>query len=555
MKRTSKLPMSLLPKVPGLKLEDVVIDAGSVSLVLVSTSLPVACPVCAQKTVSLHSHYWRTVADLPWSGRRVRLVLEVRKFRCPHRECPRRIFTERLPDLVEPYARKTVRLHEVLELVGFALGGEAGARLLRRLGMTASPTTLLRYIRNAVLGDYPAPEVIGVDDFSVRRGGRFGTIIVDLKRHLPIDLLPDRSASTLAAWLKAHPSAQTIGRDGSREYARGIAEGAPEAVEVLDRWHLLKNLREALERMLDRNQKVLSGIALSSSEHTDKTTGSPGTSDFTPPPRSPSERARSRTTRKRRYARYEKVRKLHSRGMSLHAIARKLGISRYAVRRYVNADTFPERRPHRRRPSMLDPFEPYLKKWWEEGCRNGMHLWRELCKQGYPGSRKRVAQWVQQRREEPASTTPKKYLSRSGGSPGGSGASRGSSPRQQVWLLLRKPEDLADDKREALKQMQGVCEDVVAAYPLAQQFVRMIRAREAEAFNPWLEAVEMSDVADLRSFASELRRERKAVEAALRLPYSNGQTEGQINKLKLIKRSMYGRANFDLLRQRFLNAG
>lgn len=203
--------MSLLPKVPGLKLEDVLIDAGSVSLVLVSTSLPVACPVCAQKTVSLHSHYWRTVADLPWSGRRVRLVLEVRKFRCPHRECPRRIFTERLPDLVEPYARKTVRLHEVLELVGFALGGEAGARLVRRLGMTASPTTLLRYIRNAALGDYPAPEVIGVDDFSVRRGGRFGTIIVDLKRHLPIDLLPDRSASTLAAWLKAHPSAQTIG--------------------------------------------------------------------------------------------------------------------------------------------------------------------------------------------------------------------------------------------------------------------------------------------------------------------------------------------------------
>ena len=204
--------MSLLPKVPGLKLEDVVIDAGSVSLlVLVSTSLPVACPVCGHKTVSLHSHYWRTVADLPWSGRRVRLLLEVRKFRCPHRECPRRIFTERLPDLVEPYARKTVRLHEVLELVGFALGGEAGARLLRRLGMRASPTTLLRYIRNAALGDYPAPEVIGVDDFSVRRGGRFGTIIVDLKRHLPIDLLPDRSASTLAAWLKAHPSAQTIG--------------------------------------------------------------------------------------------------------------------------------------------------------------------------------------------------------------------------------------------------------------------------------------------------------------------------------------------------------
>ena len=188
----------------------------------------------------------------------------------------------------------------------------------------------------------------------------------------------------------------------------------------------------------------------------------------------------------------------------MRAIAEKLGISRYAVRRYVNADTFPERRPHRRRPSMLDPFEPYLRKRWKEGCRNGMQLWRELRERGYPGSRKRVAQWVQQRRKEPAPTTPKKYLSRSGGLPSGSGAARGSSPRQQVWLLLREPEDLSDDEREALRQMLGVCEDVVAAYPLAQQFVRMIRAREAEAFNPWLEAAEGSSVADLKSFASEL---------------------------------------------------
>jgi hypothetical protein len=174
MNRTSKLPVSLLPKVPGLRLEDIVIDAGAISLVLLSTSLPLTCPVCSQKTAQLHSHYKRTVADLPWGGRSVRL-LRVRKFRCPHRECPRRIFTERLPTLVEPYARKTVRLHEVLELVGFALGGEAGARLVRRLGMTASPTTLLRYIRAAVVANYP-PEVIGIDDFSMRRGGRFGTI-------------------------------------------------------------------------------------------------------------------------------------------------------------------------------------------------------------------------------------------------------------------------------------------------------------------------------------------------------------------------------------------
>src|SRR3954462_9361118 len=205
MYSSKKLPMSLLPEAQGLQLENVAIDTTTVSLSVASTRPSASCPVCGQKTARLHSHYRRTVADLPWGGRSVRLSLLVRRFRCSAPKCPRRIFTERLASVVEPYARKTTRLHEILRLVGFALGGEGGARLLWRLGMRASPSTLLRYVRGSPSVVQPQPEAVGIDDWAFRRGHRYGTILVDLERHKVIDLLEDREAATVSAWLKRHP--------------------------------------------------------------------------------------------------------------------------------------------------------------------------------------------------------------------------------------------------------------------------------------------------------------------------------------------------------------
>ena len=557
MKYTSKLPLTLLPKVPGLRLEDTSIDADTVSLTLASTSLPAACPVCGHATARLHSHYRRTVADLPWSGRRVMLLLSVRRFRCSETGCSRRIFTERLPSLVEPYARKTTRLHEVLKLVGFALSGEAGARLIRRLGMTASPTTLLRYVRNATTAAHPAPEAIGVDDFALLRSRRYGTIIVDLERHRPIELLPDRSAETLSAWLKEYPSVRIISRDRSTEYERGIEECAPTAVEVLDRWHLLKNLRETAERVLEHNHEALSTVRLPSIANGDPCS----LHEHTPVPRSAKERAAGEAERRKRLADYKKVKKLHQQGMNMLAICRYLGMSRGAVRRYVHADAFPERRRRPREPSMLDPFEPYLAKRWAEGCRNALQMWREIREQGYLGSQGRVLQWARQRREEPAPTTPGRYRSSMvercqkrtlQGSVGGT--NRAPSPKRLVWLLLGDPESLGVSERRALGQVLEASNDASVVYPLIQRFRKMVRHREGEDFGGWLKNALNCGVKDFETFAMGFKREQSAVEAALTLPYSNGQTEGQINRLKLIKRSMYGRAGFDLLRQRVLGA-
>jgi transposase len=557
--------MTLLPKVPGLKLENAAIDADSVEFTLSSTSLPVTCPACEKQTARLHSHYGRKVADLPWGGRRVRLMLNVRKFRCPEKRCPRRVFTERLPDLVETYARKTTRLHEVLELVGFALGGKAGSRLIQRLGMMASATTLLRYIRGAVIATHPAPEVVGVDDFALLRGRSYGTIIVDQESHRPIDLLPDRCAETLAAWLEQYPGLGVVTRDRSTEYERGIAEGAPQAVEVLDRWHLLKNLREAAERVLERNHDSLSAISLPLASKAGSGDSS-GTMEHTPVPRPAKDRAASQAYRRRRLANYNKVKKLHEQGMSMMGICRALGLSRGAVRSYVHADSFPEHRGHPRVPSMLDPFEAYLgKRWWQDGCRNASELWREIKEQGYPGTRARVLEWARQRREEPAPSTPgtyrdsivKRCQKRSLQGPSGTG-NRTTSPKRLVWLLMGDPEELEEAEREALNRMLEASSDVAAIYPLVQSFEKMIRNSpdkgQAEKLESWLEKTLSSGVKAFETFAMGIKREQSGVEAALTLPYSNGQTEGQINKLKLIKRQMYGRGSFEMLRQRVLGA-
>jgi transposase len=478
--------------------------------------------------------------------------LSARRFFCESADCTRKIFTERLPGIIAPFARRTIRLTEAFELIGFALGGEPGARVLVGLAMLTSPDTVLRTIRRAPLPSNETPRVLGVDDWAGTRGRTYGTILVDLERRYPVDLLADRTAETLAEWLRTHPGVEVISRDRSTEYIRGITAGAPDAIQVADRWHLVKNLREALQRMLDRHPECLGDIEMPTDG------GGRG-----PLPRSPSEEQARQAKRDRRKARYEEVRALHAQGFSMLEIGRRLSLSRWAVRHYVRADAFPEWSGRPRAPSMLEPYVAHLEERWNQGCRNGLQLWREIQSQDYPGSRKLVSRWVQQRRDEPARTTPRKYRNDAGdrfdpAQDTPSGSSQSSSPRRTtssrrlVWLLLHEEERLTTAERHALRRMQHVCNDVETAYPLVQDFLRMIRGQKSEAFPPWLEAVATSDLADLQTFAAGLERDRSAVLAALSVPWSNGMVEGQVNRLKLIKRQMFGRGKVDLLRQRVL---
>lgn len=542
--------MTLLPKVPGLQLENVAIDAKTVSLSVASTRPSASCPVCGQKTARLHSHYRRTVADLPWAGRSVRLSLLVRRFRCSAPECPRRIFAERLASVVEPYARKTTRLHEILRLVGFALGGEGGARLLWRLGMRASPSTVLRYVRGSPSVVHPQPEVVGIDDWAFRRGHRYGTILVDLERHKVIDLLEDREAGSASAWLKRHPEISIVARDRGGVYAEAAAKGAPQAVQVADRWHLLKNATEVVQRFVERNHAALGQAAQKRVMQTQRIDASVAESPHSTSMLSSKEERGSLERRQKRYARYAEVMELHRQGISERGIARALSINRATVRKFIGAGTFPERAPHKRAGSILDPYIPYIHRRWAEGCDNAIRLWREIEALGYGGKAAMVRRYARRLRARLRGSTPEQRAAFLANAK----TFKAPSARRATWWLLRSTEDLDKEQRAFVEQLCRLCPQTDPVRELARGFRKMVSERRSEELDAWLDAAESSEVAEIENFARALRRDYEAVAAALEYEWSSGQVEGQINRLKLIKRQMYGRASFDLLRQRVLGA-
>jgi transposase len=536
-------PDFLLPDATALVLDQVQLTPESITVTVRTTAAAANCPQCQHDSSRVHSRYRRTLSDVPCTGLTLCLKLRIRRFFCQQSDCSHRIFTERLPTVVAPYARRTRRLSDALRLIGLALGGEAGARMTAQLGMRTSPDTLLRTVRRSTGAETVTPRVLGVDDWSYKRGQRFGTILCDLERHRVVDLLPDRSAESLAAWLRAHPGVEMISRDRSSLYAEGAREGAPAAVQVADRWHLMKNLTEALERILQRHHTELrqaqQQISIATVRIPPTAAGQPAPTLDTPialPKRQDETRQHRRD---RRLARYEEVIALHQEGCSQREIARRLGLGQRTVRRWVQARGFPEQ-PGRRRRSRLDRFRPYLEQRWQEGVHNVARLWRELQKQGFTGGYSTVKDWFCRHRQ----SLPATALSPSTGK-----QSAPPSPRQAAWWVLREVADRTTEQQAFVEQLNRQAPVLANVGAQGRAFLDLMRHRQEEQLTPWMERAEAGP---LRFFVERLRQDEDAVRAALRLPWSNGQVEGQVHRLKLLKRQMYGRAKFDLLRLRVL---
>ena len=534
---------ALFPHWAGLRIVRVERLPDELLVEAVARATTARCPVCRRRSRRVHSRYTRKITDQPIGEHQVTIHLQVRRFRCPTPRCPRRTFAEQAPRLAARYARRSVPLHRRLEELGLTLGGRPGERFARRQGLRASRTTLLRRVRALPEPAITTPAVLGVDDFALRRGHHYGTVIVDLERHHVVDVLPDRTAETLAAWLTEHGQPQFICRDRGGEYASGARQGAPQATQIADRFHLARNGAEVLERILARHPAALRGAVRQD--------------DPTPPadeaaPVSPVA-AGGNPRLERRLARYERVVALRREGHSITAISQAVGLSRPTVRKYVQANGFPEWPARRTALSAGTAHATYLQARWHDGCRDANLLWRELRARGFTGSLRMVQRAVAGWRVEPGRRG--RAATQAGGTPAPAPPRpRPPSARQAVWLLLRTVDELTPAQQEMRRRLLAAAPDVQAALPLLEAFRGMVRHRDHAALADWLQTAATSPVRELRTFAANLRRDLAAVEAALTYDWSSGQVEGQVTKIKLVKRQMYGRAKPDLLRKRVLLA-
>jgi transposase len=511
----------LFPQLAGLVIERVFMAGTSVRIQARTSSAGSACPACGVRSVQVHSRYERRLADTAAGGQEIFILLQVRRFFCGNDGCAAVTFAEQVHGLTSRYGRRSSGLSETLRAVALALGGRAGARLSGRLACPASRSTLLRLIGALPGPAAGAPKVLGVDDFALRRGHVYGTVLVDVETRRPVDMLAERSAESFRAWLDARPGIQVICRDRGGCYAEGAARGAPLAVQVADRWHLLHNLAEAAGRAVARHKPCL------------RDDPAPCESGPAIPPAA--EGPRAQTTRDR----HAQVHAALSRGLNLTEISAVLHLDRTTVRRYASASDPGELLAGSpvQRSGLLDPHLPYLRERWDEGCHRPEQLYEEIRTRGYRGSLRTLRRHTARLREAKARPAPPAPASKT----------------VAAWILT-PPGSLPEEDRAALARITGRCDELATVRAMVREFAGMLCNRTGRKLPGWADHAQASNIRELQTFAAGLRKDWAAVTAGLTLPYSSGAVEGHVNRIKMIKRQMYGRAKPDLLRKRVLLA-
>jgi len=559
----------LLPQDGSIAVTEMTMIEDLIILVAAATASTSCCPKCGVVTDRIHSRYRRTVADLSACGRRLVLRLIARRFFCSNVGCSRSVFCERFPGFVGAHARSTESLNAVHRSIGVTVGGEPGARLAHKLAIPISGDTIIRRVKDMTTEEGPPVRYLGIDDFAFRRGHNYGTILIDLEQGRVLDILKSRDSSDIEAWLKAHPSVEVITRDRASAYANAASAGAPEAKQVADRWHLLKNLREGIERLLDRRRKVVKErlshlqppaeeLDFPTFQNPDPPQSAEQRRPLTPReqareekrqqqsaeqrrPLTPREQAREEK-RQQRVEQFERVHELHEAGHSHRQIAAALELNRETVARYLQTESFPERQPADARRNR-EGLREWIDRRLEEGCRNAAELHRELIEAGHSVSYYSVRRYVRRRLVARGRDLSAEFQGRTV-------PARSPSAKELSFTVIRKPEERDDAELARIDALKGIDEELAGAVELAIQFAAMVRGVLSLPLCDWLNKADAAIAPEMRGFARTLRQDEAAVQAGMAEPWNNGPVEGQVNRLKLIKRQMYGRAGFELLRAR-----
>ncbi|GAA2532848.1 ISL3 family transposase [Pilimelia columellifera subsp. columellifera] len=496
----------------------------------------------------MHSRYRRTLEDATAAGRSVSLRLLVRRFRCPVPACEVLTFAEQIPGLTWRYARRSPVAKAALEVIAVALAGRPGSRLAAALGLAASRSVLLRLLRALPLPVPRTVRVLGVDDFALRRGHVYATVLIDLETGRPIDVLADRQSATLAAWLQEHPEIEVICRDRAGAYAEAAATAAPQAIQVADRWHLWNNLAGHVEKTVARHHRCLTEARAQTLQRQQQLSGlaviaapAPESASSPRPADTPESAAQARVRH-----RYQSVHQLAADGYGAKTIARQLNLARGTVRRYLRACTVDDllNRPRAGRPSRLDPFTAYLQQRLAEGKTNATELFREITARGYKGTANSVRIYLKPLRTLAALNTDL-----------GPVPTPTPKPRKISSWILRHPDKLTDKDRTGLAAALAACPHLKTLAGHVRRFAEILTRRHGHQLEDWLHDIDTeTEQPDLASFATGLRRDLPAVVNGLTLAHNSGPVEGHVNKIKMLKRQMFGRANLDLLRRRILLA-
>jgi transposase/DNA-binding CsgD family transcriptional regulator len=516
---------------------DKVEDLGSAVLI---TARPrageAACHRCGLFSAQVNSRYRRRIHDLAAGGRPVMIDLEVRRFFCGNAECKLRTFAEQVPAVALRHQRRTPLLGSVLEAVGLALAGRAGERLASALGIAVSRTTLIRLIRALPDPRIGQVTVLGCDDFAKRRGHSYATILVDMDTHRPIDVLEDRQADTLAQWLEGHPGVRVICRDRAGAYAEGARVGAPQAIQVADRFHLWQNLCEAVEKTVISCRADLPEPAPEPADPEPAEAGAGVPAETAAPAAGQDPGAGRLAVRARE--RHAAVHDLLAQGRTHTQVCAMLGLSPKTVRKFIRAAT-PEQVTAGPRPpsSGIDRFAPYLHERWNQGCTDAAQLHAGIQAQGYQGSQRSTRRYLQPLRAAltaPVLPPPPPTV------------------REVTRWITSHPGHLTEEETAKLNRVKARSPRLSATAGHVTAFAEMMASRHGERLPAWIDAVERDNLPSLHSFTRGIRRDQAAVTNGLTLDHNSGAVEGNVCRVKALKRQMFGRANLDLLRKRIL---